>query len=85
MSKKILEDWEDYDNKKLKGTDRDFFSCEEAWERNYLIVKIKASYPSIHEVFIRNAIELACMAIKAPRPRHIFVKYVAEQLKISLT
>jgi hypothetical protein len=42
MPQRILgTDWEDYDNRKLRGgSDRRKFSCDEPWEVDYLADKI---------------------------------------------
>ena len=42
MPELVLEDWSEYDNKKVRGPqDARFFSCEEEWEVIYLINKIQ--------------------------------------------
>lgn len=44
-TKLILEDWSDYDNKKIKGNpDRNKFACTEEWEVTYLKEKVKKVY-----------------------------------------
>lgn len=78
---KILnEDWEDYDNRKLKGQDKKFFSCTEPWEVDYLVKKIKKHYPNYSETTIRNAIASCCKTVEAPRPRKEFVACVVSKL-----
>jgi hypothetical protein len=72
----ILTGWEDYDNKKKKGQDANFFSCTEEWEVEYLIKKIKASNPKIERSTIKAAIQSCCRTVKAPRPRKAFVNCV---------
>lgn len=81
MPDKILkEDWSDYDNKKKKQEDRLNFSCEEPWEVDYLIGKIKKVYPLKTETAIRAAISSCCNAVAAPRPRDKFVRCVMNKL-----
>jgi hypothetical protein len=54
MPQRILnEDWSDYDNRKLKGVDARYFSCEEEWERNYLVRKIRKFYRSIQKLLFK--------------------------------
>ncbi len=84
MSKIILEDWEDYDNKKKKTEDRLFVSCEEQWERDYIGNKTLKYYPNLTVVNINNAVQKACENASTPRPRHKFRTFVCNQLGISL-
>lgn len=81
MPEKILNDsWADYDNRKKKREDRLYFSCEEEWEVDYLVLKIKKIYPSKSEFAIRAAIASCCMIVKPPRPRDTFVRCVMGKL-----
>jgi hypothetical protein len=82
MPHKILqEDWSDYDNKKKKGVDSKYFSCEENWEREYLKNKIKKVYPQYTDANINHAIDLCCKSISAPRLRTVFVDCVMKRLR----
>jgi hypothetical protein len=81
MPDKILnEDWSDYDNKKKKREDRFFFSCDESWEVDYLVGKIRKIYPSKTETAVRAAIASCCKEVSAPRPRDKFVRCVMGKL-----
>lgn len=80
--KQIFENWTEYDNLKKKGVDRDFFSCEEEWEVDYLRGKIKEVYPSIDDDKILLAIKICCTTIEPPRPREEFVNCVLKRLGI---
>ncbi|HEX7847740.1 MAG TPA: hypothetical protein VF476_18195 [Chitinophagaceae bacterium] len=81
MPDKILsESWADYDNKKKRYTDRFFFACEESWEVDYLVAKIKKIYPLKSEAAIRAAIASCCREVPAPRPRDKFVRCVMSKL-----
>lgn len=83
--KKILEsDWSDYDNKKKKAEDRDFFACTESWEVDYLVNKILEHHPYILITTIQLAIKSCCNIIGSPHPRVKFVECVASKLGISL-
>lgn len=77
---KILENWSDYDKKKLKGQDASKFSCTESWEVDYLIDKIVRTYPSKSRQTVREAIEVCCKTVEAPRPREKFVICVLRRL-----
>ena len=78
----VNEDWEDYDNRKIRdGRDRSKFSCDEVWEVNYLIGKLKRHFPYKTENAIREAITDCCEMILAPRPREEFVECVISRLK----
>ena len=82
MPNRIFEDWEDYDNRKIRGNvDRSKFSCEEPWEVDYLIAKIRRDYPSHTEQQVRNAITSCCATVRAPRPRKDFVECVLKRLQ----
>jgi hypothetical protein len=81
MAHRILnEDWTDYDNRKKKKEDSLYFSCEEAWEVDYLINKIKKHWPYKTESAIREAISTCCRSVPAPRPRDVFVRCVVSKL-----
>lgn len=83
--KLILEDWLEYDIKKLeaKQNPQNFF-CNEAWERIYLSKKIKQHYPTISDQQISTAIRECCIALKAPHPRESFVRFVCLKLDIGI-
>lgn len=80
MLQKVLnEDWSYYDNRKKRYEDRFFFSCEKAWEVNYLTSKIQR-ITSKSESTIRAAIASCCRLVSAPRPRKHFVEWVMAKL-----
>ncbi len=78
--KRVLENWDDYDNRKKVGEDRRYFSCTEDWERRYLIDKVLDVYPNIGRERIIAAIESCCKAVPAPRVRAVFVECVLRRL-----
>jgi hypothetical protein len=81
MPQRVLnEDWSDYDNKKKKYVDRFFFSCEEDWEVDYLVAKIRKVYPLKSEVSIRAAVLSCCKEIPGNKPRDKFVQCVMSKL-----
>jgi hypothetical protein len=81
-TEKILnENWDDYDNKKIRDNrDARFFACTESWEVDYLVKKIKKLYLNLSEEQIRVAIKSCCLSILAPHPRRTFVKCVVDKL-----
>jgi hypothetical protein len=81
---RVLENWEDYDNKKLRGVDARYFSCEEEWEVNYLVDKIFKSFNGVTKAAIKNAIIACCETVRAPRPRKEFVKCILQRLGLIL-
>ncbi len=82
---KLFEDWEDYDNRKLRGgSDARLFSCDEAWEVYYLKKKIQDKYPSLGDGVVLDAIGECCKNVRAPRPRKEFVECVSKRLGISM-
>lgn len=82
MAHSILrEDWENYDNRKIRdGRDRSKFSCDETWEVDYLVEKLKRNFPAKTESVIRAAITACCATVPAPRPREEFVECVVRRL-----
>jgi len=81
MPHRILnEDWSDYDKKKKKWEDRFFFSCDEPWEIDYLIGKIRKHEPTKSDATIRAAIASCCKTISGNKPRETFVKCVMGKL-----
>lgn len=83
MADRVLaEDWSDYDNRKIRDKrDQNNFACEEQWERDYLIKKIRELYPKYSEERIKQAIDQCCKTITAPRPRKTFVECVMQRLQ----
>ena len=78
-------DWSDYDSRKIAYDDRFNFSCEETWEVDYLVNKIRNFNRDKPETAIRQAIESCGKEIRSPRPRSVFVMAVMEKLKGSVT
>ena len=80
MPQRILnEDWSQYDDRKKRdGRDRSKFSCDEEWEKAFLVKQIKKHFPYTSEEVIRKAIESCCGS--ASRVREDFVKCVVGKL-----
>jgi len=82
MSEKVLnEDWSDYDDRKIRDSrDAKYFACDESWEREYLIKKIRSVYNYERDT-IAKAIDKCCESVPAPRPRKQFVECVMRRLQ----
>lgn len=79
---RILEKWEDYDNRKLKSEDSRYFACTEVWEVDYLVAKIIRIYPNLTKEKIKLAIGQCCAVDKPPHPREQFVECVLRRLEL---
>ena len=77
----LTEDWSVYDNRKIRDNrDRSKFSCDEQWEVDYLINKLRKHFPFKTDSALRSAISACCSEVKAPRPRETFVACVLKRL-----
>jgi hypothetical protein len=77
----LREDWEDYDNRKIRDKrDSSKFSCDEQWEVDYLVNKLRKHFPYKTDTAIKAAIAACCTQIRAPRPREEFVECVTKRL-----
>jgi len=64
----LHEDWQDYDDRKSRDNqDKSKFSCDQPWEVNFLVNKIRLAYPEYSETGIRNAISECCHIVLAGR------------------
>ena len=73
--------WNDVDNKHKKRYDRNFVSCDEKYERDYIIQIIQEGFPYYSKAQIETAIDHCCRTIRAPRPRKVFWDCVANRLR----
>ncbi len=82
MPQRVLnEDWEEYDNRKIRDQrDRAFFSCEEPWEVNYLVNKLRRRFPLKSDAALREAITACCRSVPGNKPRTKFVECVVNRL-----
>ncbi len=80
---KILENWSDYDKRKIKSKpgSKDF-ACTEPWEVNYLVDRVKKVYTNIPGDNIHKAILWCCKELHTPQPREPFIKCVLNKLGI---
>ncbi len=84
MSKKEIlgDDWSDYDDRKKKKGDANFFACSEIWEENFLVDKILKFHDELSEDEIRTAISDCCDKDMGNNPREEFVGCVMDRLGI---
>jgi hypothetical protein len=73
--------WNDVDDKHKKRFDRIFVSCEENYEKNFIIDSIVEEFPWYTRARVEAAVGHCCRIIPAPRPRKAFWECVANQLK----
>ena len=58
---KIMEDWSDYDSKKiLTNSDVNAFSCDQPWEIDVLIRKVRIVFPHVNSPIIDLVINNCC-------------------------
>ena len=75
----IKGDWSEYNMRKARHIDRLLFNCEEDWEIDYLVAKIR-DHGNWSDEQIRQAISLACCEELTPRPRGSFIRCVLKML-----
>jgi hypothetical protein len=73
--------WENVDNKHKKKYDRYFVSCDEVYEREFIINTILEEFPRHSRFSVERAVDHCCKTISAPRERKEFLKCVENQLK----
>ena len=80
---RILNDnWDDYNNRKIRDNhDPASFVCNEKWEVDFLIGRIRRVYSHFSEELINNAIKACCRNTEGPRPRKDFVNCVMMRLR----
>jgi len=72
--------WTTVDDKHKKKFDKEFVSCEEAYERKYVIDTIMEEFPYFNRVSVERAVEHCCKTIKSPRPRKAFLDCVKDNI-----
>lgn len=72
--------WNSADDKHKKKYDRNFVSCEESYERDYVKKVIKEEFPYLTDSSIESAIAHCCKSIATPRPRGEFFNCLKRQL-----
>ena len=76
----LYDDWKDYDNRKAREkSDQSMFRCNETWEINYLVSKIRKHHP-FPEAAVRDAIASCCNGFPSYRRRAEFVHCIIEKL-----
>jgi len=76
--------WPEVDSKVKERLEREFISCLEKRELDYVKSVITSiimeEVPEIAEATIRAAIDECCCKLDAPRPRYQFMQCVREKL-----
>ena len=75
----LTEDWSVYDNRKIRDNrDRSKFSCDEQWEVDYLINKLRKHFPFKTDSALRVLLALVAVTSKHHGPEkhllHVFLK-----------
>ena len=72
--------WTNVDDKHKKKYDRLFVSCEEPYEKEYIINTIMEEFPFLKRESVERAVEHCCKKIPAPRERGRFLQCVADNI-----
>lgn len=72
--------WNNIDDKHRKKYDRNFVSCEEPYERKYMVDIIMEEFPYFDRISIERAVNHCCKIISSPRDRQIFLKCVVDHI-----
>jgi len=64
--------WNKDDDKSKKVIDRDFVSCTEKYEIDYVMKEIAAICPKATREQVKQAIQHCCKRVPAPHPRKEF-------------
>jgi hypothetical protein len=74
-------DWDNFDDKLKKGIDRNFVSCTEEYELDYLKSNVKKAAPHLLDAEIEAAIRACCATLKPPRSRDAFIACLKRRLR----
>jgi hypothetical protein len=72
--------WNAVDDKHKKKYDRNFVSCEEPYERKYIIDTIMEHFPYFKRDSVERAVDHCCKTIRAPRDRKKYLQCVADNI-----
>lgn len=72
--------WNNVDNKHKLKYDRNYVSCEEYYEREFIINTILYEFPNYSKERVKAVIENCCRTIPAPRDRVQFLRCVQSHL-----
>lgn len=82
IEKILLEDWSDYDTRKLSYEESFFFDCSKEWEQQYLADKIRKHYPAKTNEAINRSVKQCCTVYSGRVPRYKFIREVLDRLGI---
>lgn len=72
--------WQEVDNKTKLKIDRQFVSCSEKWEMDYIKKVIKEEFPNLSPGKIDHAIKACCAEVPGNHPRDAFMKCLQSKL-----
>lgn len=72
--------WQNVDDKHKKRYDRNFVSCDESYERKYVIDTILEEFPFFNRTSVERAVDHCCKTIRAPRERKAFLNCVKDNI-----
>lgn len=72
--------WINVDDKHKKKYDRNFVSCEEQYEREYVINTILEEFTYFKRESVTRAVEHCCRTMSAPRERKAFLDCVKNHI-----
>ena len=72
--------WDKVDDKHKKKYDRYFVSCEESYEKKFILDSIMEEFPYFKRDSVERAIDHCCRTIRAPRDRKAFLKCVSDNI-----
>ena len=73
--------WKNVEDKHRKNFERDFVSCGEYYERQFVIDTIVEEFPFLVREKVKVAVDHCCIAIPPLRPIDKFLQCVADNIK----
>jgi hypothetical protein len=72
--------WNNVDDKHKRRFDRNFVSCEEAYEKKYIIDTIMEEFPYFNRNNVGRVVDHCCQIMRSPRPRKEFLDCVSKNI-----
>lgn len=74
--------WNEVGNKHLDRYIRDFITCGDPGEKEYLMKTIKEEFPTLEKVKIEEAMEECYGSLNGPRPTSLFLFCLKRKLNV---